>query len=111
MKFRKTFTYLTLAMAVLLSAAFTAYGSDNTNGKRITFTTKSKEAKEYVAEIVRSIESFRFGNEWLPLAQKAVAADPEFAFAHYLVATATPPPNAKPHADKAVELSKKACGR
>ncbi|HET8674666.1 MAG TPA: tetratricopeptide repeat protein [Blastocatellia bacterium] len=108
MKFRKTFTYLTLAMAVLLSAAFTAYGSDNTNGKRITFTTKSKEAKEYVAEIVRSIESFRFGNEWLPLAQKAVAADPEFAFAHYLVATATPPPNAKPHADKAVELSKKA---
>ena len=109
MNFRKTFTYLTLATAVLLAGAFTASAADNTpNGKKITFTTKSKEAKDNVAEIVRSIESFKFGNEWLPLAQKAVEADPEFAFAHYLVATATPPPNAKPHADKAVELSKKA---
>ncbi len=109
MKIRKMFTYLSLATAVLMAVAFTAYGAGNTpNGKKITFTTKSKEAKDYVAEIVRSIESFRFGNEWLPLAQKAAAADPEFAFAHYLVATATPPPNAKAHADKAVELSKKA---
>jgi tetratricopeptide (TPR) repeat protein len=58
------------------------------------------------------IESFQFGPEVLAVAQKAVAADPDFAFGHYLVATFTPPPqqggNPKPHMDKALELAKRA---
>lgn len=80
-------------------------------GKKITFTTKSKEAREAAEQIVRMIETFQFGAPMLALAQKAVAADPDFAFGHYLVATFTPPPpqgNPKPHMDKALELAKKA---
>ena len=80
-------------------------------GKKITFTTKSKEAREAVEQVVRSIETFQFGAPVLALAQKAIAADPDFAFGHYLVATFQPPPpqgNPKPHMDKALELAKKA---
>jgi tetratricopeptide (TPR) repeat protein len=96
------------AVALLLVALTVAGATDKNSDKKITFTTKSKEAREYVAQIVHSIESFRNPPEWLPLAQKAVEADPEFAFGHYLIATGTPPPENRKHADKAVELAKNA---
>ncbi len=79
--------------------------------KKFTFTTKSKEAREAAEQVVRSIENFQFGAPVLALAQKAIAADPDFAFGHYLVATFTPPPpqgNPKPHMEKALELAKSA---
>ncbi|HEX7997448.1 MAG TPA: tetratricopeptide repeat protein [Pyrinomonadaceae bacterium] len=79
--------------------------------KKFTFTTKSKEAREAAEQVVRSIETFQFGPAVLALAQKAVAADPDFAFGHYLVATFTPPPpqgNPKPIMEKALELAKNA---
>ncbi len=99
----------------LLLAAFLIFTSnaiavaDETKPKKITFTTKSKEAQETVVQLIRMIESFQFNPQALPTAQKAVAADPNFAFAHYLLAVASgPPPQAKPHHDKALELVKNA---
>lgn len=109
MKISKSVFYLKSVTAALLLVAVGAYGSDDkSNGKKFTFTTKSKEAKQYVEQAIRSIESFQGGPQLLTPAQRAVEADPEFAFAHYLVGTATPPPANQPHIDKAVELAKKA---
>ena len=92
--------------------------AQQTASKKFVFTTKSKEAMEAAAQAVKMIESFQPAPNIMPLAQKAVAADPDFAFAHYLVATFTPPPppgttppptnTAKAHMDKALELSKRA---
>jgi len=80
--------------------------------KKFVFTTKSKEAREAAAQAVKMIESLQFGPDILPVAQKAVAADPDFAYGHFLVATFTPPPqqggNPKVHMDKALELAKRA---
>ena len=87
-------------------------------GKKFVFTTKSKEAREAAEKLVWMIETFQAGGpDSLALAQKAVAADPDFAFGHYFVATFTPPPpNAPPPQpgapnplmDKALEVAKKA---
>jgi len=102
---------------ILLIAALPAYAQQTAN-KNFVFTTKSKEAGEAARQAIKMIESFHPAPEILPLAQKAVAADPDFAFAHYLVATFTPPPQPgttpqpantpKAHLDKALELSKRA---
>jgi tetratricopeptide (TPR) repeat protein len=101
---------LTVLASILLLTALHAYAQ--TGGKKFVFTTKSKEAREAAEEIIRQIESFQTSPATLQLAQKAAAADPEFAFAHYLVSTFTPPPqaggNPKEHMDKALELAKKA---
>jgi tetratricopeptide (TPR) repeat protein len=95
--------------AALLLATLTAFGfSDKSNGKTITFTTKSKEAKDYIAQIVKLIESFQGGPQGVALARKAVEADPQFAFAHYLVGANSPPPQAMEHINKAFELAKNA---
>lgn len=110
MKFSRTLYHLKAVTAALLLAGMSVSGATGkANGKKIEFTTKSKEAKEYVAQVVQRIETFQFGPEMNALAKKAAEADPEFAFAHYLVATTSASPaEGKPHADKAVELSKKA---
>lgn len=110
MKLRRTLYHLKAVTAVLLLAGMSASASTGAaNGKKIEFTTKSKEAKDYVAQIVRRIESFQFGPDLNALAKKAVEADPEFAFAHYLVGTTSATPEeAKVHTDRAVELAKKA---
>lgn len=77
--------------------------------KKITFTTKSPEARAQVAEAIRRIENFQFGPQVQEPAQKAVAADPDFAWPHYLMGvTSFPPPQGKPHLDKAVELAARA---
>ena len=77
--------------------------------KAIVFTTKSEEARAHAREAIRRIESFAPGAQTNEVAKKAVAADPDFAWAHYLVAvTTTPAAKAKPHHDKALELVKKA---
>jgi len=109
MKPERLFKQLNIATALMLFVAISAFAStDKANGKKFTFTTKSKEATETVEQIVKGIESYQGGQPMLALAQKAVAADPDFAFAHYLVGTMTPPPNNKTHTDKAIELAKKA---
>jgi tetratricopeptide (TPR) repeat protein len=102
---------------MLLLTGLPAYAQQPA-GKKFVFTTKSKEAGAAAGQAVKMIESFQPPQDILPFAQKAVAADPDFAFGHYLVATFTPPPPPgttpepakipKTHMDKALELSKRA---
>ncbi len=109
MKPRRTFQFATSALALLVALAVQSAAANNPNGKKITFTTKSKEAVQLVEQAIRGIENFQGGTPaMLEVAQKAVAADPEFAFAHYLVGTFTPPPANQEHMRKAIELAKKA---
>jgi tetratricopeptide (TPR) repeat protein len=106
------------AVILLFAGLLPAYAQQQPAGKKFAFTTKSKAAMEAAAQAVKMIESFQPPPDILPVAQKAVAADPDFAFAHYLVATFTPPPQPgttpspantpKAHMDKALELSKRA---
>lgn len=108
---------LKIFAVVLLLTGLPAYAQQSAS-KKFVFTTKSKEAREAAEQAVKMIESFQPPPAILPLAQKAVAADPDFAFAHYLLATFTPPPQPgatpqpantpKAHMDKALELSKRA---
>jgi tetratricopeptide (TPR) repeat protein len=104
------FAYRSMATAaLLLIVAVGGSSSPRANGKRIEFTTKSKEAKDYVAQIVFRVETFQFGPDVNALAKKSVEADPNFAFGYYLLATTSNTPvEAKPFADKAVELAKNA---
>jgi tetratricopeptide (TPR) repeat protein len=110
---------LKIFAAILLLTGLPAYAQQQQSAsKKFVFTTKSKEAGEAAGQAVKMIESFQPAPDILPLAQKAVAADPDFAFAHYLLATFTPPPppgatpptanTPKAHMDKALELSKRA---
>jgi len=100
----------TLAVLILiLLVSATGFASSNTGSKRIEFTTESKEAKEYVAQIVNRIETFQFGPDLNVLAKKSIEADPKFAFGYYLVATTAPTPDeAKQYNEKTVELAKTA---
>jgi tetratricopeptide (TPR) repeat protein len=77
-------------------------------GRAIEFTSKSAEAKKSAAETVRLIETLQGGPKALEAAQKAVAADPEFAFGHFLVGVNSPQASAKAAFDKAAELAPKA---
>ncbi len=96
----------TIGAAALCAAAATAQAGD---AKTITFTTKSEEAARQAQEAVRRIETFQQAAQIQEAAKKAIAADPDFAWGHYLLAAATfPPPQAKPEHDKALELAAKA---
>jgi tetratricopeptide (TPR) repeat protein len=98
-----------LAASVLLILAIGCFGGSGANGKKIEFTTNSKEAKDYVAQIVNRIETFQFGPEVNALAKKSVDADPNFAFGYYLLGTtAATPDDVKKYSDKAAELAKSA---
>ncbi|HYG12276.1 MAG TPA: tetratricopeptide repeat protein [Pyrinomonadaceae bacterium] len=114
-----TIRSLKIFAVLLLLTGLPAYAQQQTASKKFVFTTKSKEARESAEQAIKMIESFQPAPQILPLAQKAVTADPDFAFAHYLVATFTPPPQPgatppqaantpKAHMDKALELSKRA---
>jgi tetratricopeptide (TPR) repeat protein len=108
---------LKIFAVILLLTGLPVYAQQSMS-KKFVFTTKSKAATEAAVQAIRMIESFQPAPDILPIAQKAVAADPDFAFAHYLVATFTPPPQPgttpqssdtpKTHMDKALELSKRA---
>jgi tetratricopeptide (TPR) repeat protein len=105
-----TYTHrIWLTAAVALTVSVATYAAPKANGKKIEFTTESKEAKDYVAQIVNRIETFQFGPDLNVLAKKSIEADPKFAFGYYLVATtAQTPDEAKQFNKKAVELAKSA---
>jgi tetratricopeptide (TPR) repeat protein len=95
-------------LAVVLAVASIGV-SAKAGDKRIAFTTKSQQAKEYVAQIVAKIETFQPGPDMNALARKAVESDPNFAFGYYLLGTsAATPAEGKEYSDKAVELAKNA---
>src|SRR4029450_2091398 len=105
-----TYAYrIWLTAAVALTVSVATYAAPKANGKKIEFTTDSKEAKDYVAQIVQRIETFQFGPDLNALAKKSVEADPKFAFGYYLVGTTAPTPDeVKQNSEKAAELAKSA---
>ncbi len=96
---------LTLAAAAGLALPGLAAES----GAALKLTTRSAEAEKLVREAVKRIESLQFGAQIQEPARKAVELDPDFAWAHYVVAVSTfPAEQGQAEFDKALELVKKA---
>jgi len=96
-------------LILILLTASSAFAAKAANGKKIEFSTASKEAKDYVAQIVNRIETFQVGPDVNTLAKKSVEADPNFAFGYYLLGTTSATPeDVKKYSDKAAELAKNA---
>ncbi len=94
-------------LGVFLLVAVAATAAEPAKAKTLSFTTASAEARARVAEAVTRIENFEPAARVKELAKQAVAADPDFAFAHYLVGTTTQPAaDARPSLDKALALAK-----
>lgn len=72
--------------------------------KKLTLATNSAEAKDYFAQAIKGLESFQFQN-FTNFAQKAVAADSNFAMAHMLVASSTPAAQRQKSIDKITQLA------
>jgi len=75
--------------------------------KKLTLTTSSPAAKDNFVQAIRALESFDFLN-FTPSAQKAVAADSNFAMAHMLIAATVGPQQRQKHIDKFSVLAKNA---
>jgi tetratricopeptide (TPR) repeat protein len=93
-------TVAILALALCATAA-------RSEAQRLTLTTTSPEAKTMLAQIQKNIESLQFGDN-VALANKIVAADPNFALGVYYVSAVNPPPDNQKALEKSVELSKNA---
>ena len=98
---------ISIVVVAAVCVAASALQASTGSGK-FEWTTKSAEAKRLLGEIQGRIENFQFGTETGALAQKLVAADPEFAMGVYYLSAVTPPAENQKHLDRAVELSKKA---
>ena len=98
-----------MALGLLaLVGAGVASAEDKAAAKKFEWTTKSTQAKQDLLELQTRIENFQFGPANVELAQKIVAADPQFALGVYYLSAVTPPPANEEHLTKAVELSKNA---
>ncbi len=97
-----------VSLAWVAAAANAAEQKAAPPGRAIEFTTKSADARANAVETLRRIEAYQGGPKALESAQKAVAADPEFAFGHFLVGLNTPPGEAKAHFDTAAGLAARA---
>jgi tetratricopeptide (TPR) repeat protein len=96
-----------LAVAATLVAAVVL--ADAPAGRRFEWTTKSAEAKKLLTELQMRIESFQAGPQNVELANKVVAADPNFAMGMYYLSAVTPNPDeAMKHYEKSRELAKSA---
>ncbi len=93
------------ALITLLLVSTPAWAGE---GKKIEFTTKSKEAMKYLEEFIHGVETFRPAASQPELAQKITAADPDFAFGQYTLALTTPPAEQPPIFQKAVQLAEHA---
>jgi tetratricopeptide (TPR) repeat protein len=81
-----------------------AAGARADEAKKYEWSTKSEEARKGLLDVRQKVETFGANQQ---LAEKVVAADPEWCMAEYYVSALTPPPDGQKHLDKAVELSKK----
>jgi tetratricopeptide (TPR) repeat protein len=77
-------------------------------GARFEWTSKSAQAKQDLVQLQTRIENFQFGPANVELAQKIVAADPQFAMGVYYLSAVAPPPANEEQLAKAVELAKSA---
>jgi tetratricopeptide (TPR) repeat protein len=82
-----------------------AAGARADEAKKYEWSTKSEEARKGLLDVRQKVETFGANQQ---LAEKVLAADPEWCMAEYYVSALTPPPDGQKHLDKAVELSKKA---
>ncbi|HEU4391138.1 MAG TPA: tetratricopeptide repeat protein, partial [Blastocatellia bacterium] len=78
-----------LMAAVALVLSSTALASKS-NGRRFEWTTKSREARQLLAELQSQVENFQLGPGSLELAKKMVAADPNFAMGQYYLSVVEP---------------------
>ncbi|HEY8234171.1 MAG TPA: tetratricopeptide repeat protein [Vicinamibacteria bacterium] len=99
---------LALGLAALVGGSAAVAEEKAAAGKRFEWTTTSAQAKQDLLELQTRIENFQFGPQNVELAQKIVAADPQFAMGVYYLSAVTPPPANEEHLKKAVELSKSA---
>jgi tetratricopeptide (TPR) repeat protein len=99
---------LALGLAAFVGASAAAAEEKAAAGKRFEWTTQSAQAKQDLLELQMRIENFQFGPQNVELAQKIVAADPQFAMGVYYLSAVTPPPANEEHLKKAVELAKSA---
>lgn len=76
--------------------------------KRLEWSTPSADAKAALAELQKGVENFQPQAALQALAQKIVAADPQFAMGHYYLSAVTPPPENQKHLQKAAELAARA---
>ena len=98
-----------MALGLLaLVGAGVAGAEEKATAKKFEWTTKSTQAKQDLLELQMRIENFQFGPANVELAQKIVAADPQFALGVYYLSAVTPPQGNEEHLTKAVELSKSA---
>ena len=105
---RRVLTIGLAALAAVAASAGDASAKDAKAGARFEWTTKSAEAKQRLAELQQRIENFQFGSANVELAQKLVAADPQFAMGVYYLSAVTPQPENDKQLSRAVELSKRA---
>jgi len=77
-------------------------------GKTMLFTTKSPAARADLVQLQKRIESFQFGPTNEEMANRIVAADPDFALGEYYLSAVTGGPGNQKHLDRALELSKNA---
>ena len=101
---------LVIGLAALAAALarVDAADKDAKAGARFEWSTKSAEAKQRLLELQQRIENFQFGPANVELAQKLVAADPQFAIGVYYLSAVTAQPENEKHLARAVELSKQA---
>jgi tetratricopeptide (TPR) repeat protein len=85
---KKKIRALGLLSGVALMAA--AVSAQAPTGRSFEWTTKSPEALRLLKELQGRIENFQGGPQNLELAQKIVAADPEFAMGTYYLSVVTP---------------------
>jgi tetratricopeptide (TPR) repeat protein len=98
---------LCLLAGAALASAWTSL--EASPPRRFEWTTGSAEAKKLLAELQARIESFQVGPANVELAQKLVAADPNFAMGEYYLSAVLPQPDeAVAHYQKSRELAKKA---
>ena len=97
----------TLGLALLVGAV--AGAAETGKARTLLLTTGSAEAKARVIEAMTKVENFEPAARVKELAKQALGADPDFAFAHYLVGTTTQPTaEGKPFIEKALALAKNA---
>lgn len=98
-----TIPSLLTMLAVSLAGVTTA-----TINNKMAMTTKSAEATAHLEQALAKLDNFQF-DQARELAAKAIAADSNFALAHYFAgALASPPEKGKEQLAKALALSKNA---
>ena len=94
------------ASALAALGAVSSFAADKPG--KIEWGSQSKEALQHVSEALALFEQAAPGGRYRPSLEKAVAADPSFAVAHFLLGQTYGQNERKPHMDKATELAAKA---